>query len=311
MSRMLPPLNPLRAFEAAGRHVSFTRAADELGVTQTAVSRQVAVLEAFLRCRLFERHNSALVITDAGRAYLHSVRPALETIAEATAMTRGRSKNVVKVRVYLTFALRWLLPRLPAFRAAYPNIEINLTTSLLPVDFERDDLDVNICHGTGNWPGSVATKIFEDQLTPLCAPSLMEGPGAPKTPADLDNVCLLHSRNRVADWGDWFRHLGLERRSEDGITLETSSLIYEAARQGLGFAMGQVSLVKSELARGELLAPFPVMRRESGYYLTHKQGRIEPKTATFKNWLLKEVENELASEAAGQAALSPLLPRAA
>lgn len=301
--RMLPPLNPLRAFEAAGRHVSFTRAADELGVTQTAVSRQVAVLEAFLRCRLFERHNSALVITDAGRAYLHSVRPALETIAEATVMTRGRSKNVVKVRVYLTFALRWLLPRLPAFRAAHPNIEINLTTSLLPVDFERDDLDVNICHGTGNWAGGVATQIFEDQLTPLCAPSLMEGANAPQSVEDLQHACLLHSRNRIADWGDWFRHVGVETETSEGITLETSSLIYEAARQGLGFAMGQVSLVKNELARGELVAPFPVMRRDGGYYFLHKHGRLEPKTATFKNWLLEQVEADRVMEAAGEVPL--------
>ncbi len=303
MRRMLPPLNPLRAFEVAGRHVSFTKAADELGVTQTAVSRQVAVLEAYLRCRLFERHNSALILTDAGLAYLSSIQPAMETIAEATAMTRGRSNNVVKARVYLTFALRWLLPRLPRFRDQHPDIEINLTTSLLPANFERDDLDVNICHGGPNWDGAASLLIFEDQLTPLCRPCLMEKPDAPATVAAIADQTLLHSRNRIADWGDWFRYAGADVETKSGITLETSSLVYEAARQGLGFALGQVSLVKGELARGELVAPFPVMRRESGYFFLHKVGRIEPKTRAFRDWLMREVELDLAEERAAAPSL--------
>lgn len=302
MRRLLPPLNPLRAFEAAGRHVSFTRAAEELGVTQTAVSRQVAVLEAYMRCRLFERRNSALHLTDTGRAYLSSIQPAMETIAEATTMTRGRSNNVVKARVYLTFALRWLLPRLPRFREEHPNIEINLTTSLLPADFDRDDLDVNLCHGGPNWSGVASMLIFNDQLTPLCSPALLAGGDPPATPAELMRQPLLHSRNRIADWGDWFRFAGVDASVEAGITLETSSLVYEAARQGLGVALGQVRLVKEELARGELIAPFPVMERESGYYLLHKAGRLEPKTRAFTQWLMKEV----AADAADNARRAPL-----
>lgn len=296
MRRMLPPLNPLRAFEAAGRHVSFTRAAEELGVTQTAVSRQVAVLEAYMRCRLFERHNSALILTDSGQAFLNSIQPAIETIAEATAMTRGRSNNIVKARVYLTFALRWLLPRLSRFREEHPDIEIYLTTSLLPADFERDDLDVNICHGGPNWSDATSMLIFEDRLTPLCSPALLEGPDAPREPADLVHQLLLHSRNRIADWGDWFRSVGVDTQVEAGTTLETSSLVYEAAHQGLGFALGQVNLVRNELERGELVAPFPVMRRSSGYFLLHKNGRIDPKTRAFKEWLIREVEADTSAE---------------
>ncbi|WP_345171977.1 LysR substrate-binding domain-containing protein [Sphingosinicella ginsenosidimutans] len=297
MKRMLPPLNPLRAFEAAGRHVSFTRAAEELGVTQTAVSRQVAVLEAYMRCRLFERHNSALVLTDAGQAYLNSIQPAMETIGEATAMTRGQSSNVVKARVYLTFALRWLLPRLPRFRAAHPKIEINLSTSLLPADFERDDLDVNICHGGPEWPGVSSLLIFKDRLTPTCSPALIESLGRNLTPADLVHQPLLHSRNRIADWGDWFRFAGVDVQLEPGITFETSSLVYEGARQGLGFALSQVALVKGEIERGELCAPFPAMARESGYFFLHKTGRIEAKTRIFRDWLMQEVAADMAKEA--------------
>ncbi|WP_114955105.1 transcriptional regulator GcvA [Sphingosinicella terrae] len=301
MTKVMPPLNPLRAFEAAGRHVSFTRAAEELGVTQTAVSRQVAVLEGYLRNRLFERHNSELVITDTGRAYLEAIRPALEMISEATAATRGRATNVLKVRLYLTFALRWLLPRLPRFRAEHPNIDINLTTSIVPVDFDRDDIDVNICHGDGRWSGIQSCQVFQDQVTPVGARSLIEGPDAPQSPAELIGQNLLHSRNRVGDWADWFQSVNVDGRGAPGLVLETSSLVYEAARQGLGFAIGQVPLLKRELDSGELVAPFPVMRRKSGYYMLHRTGRIEPKVRAFREWMLREVEAQAQEEQAATA----------
>jgi LysR family glycine cleavage system transcriptional activator len=290
MNRMLPPLNPLRAFEAAGRHVSFTRAAEELGVTQTAVSRQVAVLEAFMHCRLFERHNSALILTDAGQAYLSSIRPAIEAIGDATAMTRSQSNNVVKARVYLTFALRWLVPRLHRFRADHPNVEIKLSTSYAPVDFERDDLDVNIRHGGPDWAGVASHLLFKDQLTPICNRSSLDAMGRNATPSDLLNQPLLHSRNRIADWGDWFRHVGIIAPIKSGITFETSSLVYEGAREGLGFGMGQIALVRKDLERGELYAPFPIMTRESGYFFLHKTGRLAAKTRIFRDWLIREVE---------------------
>lgn len=311
MRKMMPPLNPLRAFEAAGRHVSFTRAAEELGVTQTAVSRQVAVLEGYLRSKLFERHNSELVITDTGKAYLAGIQPALEMIGDATALTRGRSTNVLKVRVYLTFALRWLLPRLQRFRALHPNIDINLTTSIIPVDFERDDIDMNICHGDGHWPGVTSWQIFQDQVTPVCAPNLMEGAGAPNSPSELVGQNLLHSRNRVGDWADWFQSVNIDGRGAPGLTFETSSLVYEAARQGLGFAIGQVRLVRAELERGELVAPFPVMRRKSGYFLIHRNGRIEPKVQAFRQWLLDEVAAEAIETPGMAAAATPEMAPAA
>ena len=195
MRKMMPPLNPLRAFEVAGRHVSFTRAADELGVTQTAVSRQVAVLESYLHTRLFERHNSELTITDAGRSYLLAVQPALEMIADATSAMRGQSTTVLKVRCYLTFGIRWLLPRLPRFRELHPKIDINITTSIIPVDFKREDIDINICHGDGHWPDAVAARIFEDQVTPVCAPALLERPDAPRT------CCAERHATHRAIWG--------------------------------------------------------------------------------------------------------------
>src|SRR5690606_22337185 len=142
---------------------------------------------------------------------------------------------------------------LQRFRAQYPNIDINLTTSIIPVDFERDDIDMNICHGDGKWAGVACWQIFQDQITPVCAPMLMEGAGAPSCPAELVGQNLLHSRNRVGDWADWFQSVNIDGRSAPGLTFETSSLVYEAARQGMGFAIGQVGLLRAELERGELV----------------------------------------------------------
>lgn len=290
MRRILPPLNPLRAFEVAGRHVSFTRAAEELGVTQTAVSRQVSVLESFLRVRLFERHNSDLILTDPGRAYLAAIQPALEMISNATEISRGQAKSVLKVRVYLTFALRWLLPRLSRFRAEHPEIDINLTTSVTPADFERDDIDISICHGDGHWKDVVIWQIFNDSVTPVCSPALLQGSDAPRTPADLVRQSLLHSRNRSDDWAEWLAFAQVVNEPKQSLVFETSSLVYEAAKQGLGFAIGQVRLLQDDIARGDIVAPFDVMMRPKAYYLLHRQGRIEAKTRIFCEWVLREAE---------------------
>jgi LysR family glycine cleavage system transcriptional activator len=290
MRRTLPPLNPLRTFEVAARHISFTHAADELGVTQTAVSRQVAVLESFLKVKLFERHNSELTLTEVGRTYHRSIQPALDLIAHATSGTRGLAPNQLNIRVYVTFAMRWLMPRLPRFRAAHPNIGINLTTSISPADFEREDLDINICHGDGKWPGVTSWLIFGDRITPVCAPSLLRGDKSPRTPADLTGQPLLHSRNRRADWSEWLAGVGVSLSpSPQDLVFETSMLVYEAAKQGMGFAIGQVPLLEHELANGELVAPFEPLSRPLGYYLLHRsQGHVEPKIEACKNWILAE-----------------------
>jgi LysR family glycine cleavage system transcriptional activator len=290
MRRVLPPLNPLRTFEVAARHVSFTHAAEELGVTQTAVSRQVAVLEAFLKVKLFERHNSELTLTEYGHAYHNAIQPALDLIAHATAGTRGLVPNQLNLRVYVTFAMRWLMPRLQSFRAKHPNIGINMSTSISPADFEREDLDINICHGDGKWPGVKSWLLFPDRIAPVCAPSLLGGARPPAVPADLRGQPLLHSRHRRADWSEWLDSVGVTLPpSQQDLVFETSMLVYEAAKQGMGFAIGQLPLLKAELDSGQLVAPFPPLERPLGYYLLHRsQGRLEPKIEAFKAWLLAE-----------------------
>lgn len=288
MRRVMPPLNPLRMFEAAARHVNFTRAAEEFGVTQSAVSRQVTVLEEFLKVPLFERRNSELLLTDAGKAYFKMVQPALDMIAEATAGMRAQTPNQLTIRSYLTFAMQWLLPRLPRFREQHPKIEITVMTSTAPLDFESDTVDLSIRYGYGGWPRSKSWLLFNDQLTPVYAPSLAD---SALTLAELGGKTLLTSRNRLDDWSDWLKFAGLDIETPQKLVFETSSLVYEAARQGLGIAIGQPRLLESELARHELAAPLPVMERPFGYYLMHSETVSNPNIAAFRDWLLNEARN--------------------
>jgi LysR family glycine cleavage system transcriptional activator len=285
MRRLMPPLNPLRMFEAAARHVNFTRAAEEFGVTQSAVSRQVTVLEEFLKVPLFERHNSELLLTDAGKTYLRAIQPALDMISEATAAMRSQTPNQLTIRSYLTFAMQWLLPRLPRFRELHPKIEITVMTSTAPLDFESDTVDLSIRYGYGGWPRSKSWLLFNDQLTPVYAPSLAN---RAMTLDELGGKTLLTSRNRLDDWSDWLKFAGLDLETPQKLVFETSSLVYEAARQGLGVAIGQPRLLESELARRELTAPFPVLERPFGYYLMHGETMTDPKIEAFRDWLLKE-----------------------
>jgi LysR family transcriptional regulator, glycine cleavage system transcriptional activator len=280
----------LRMFEAAARHVNFTRAAEEFGVTQSAVSRQVTVLEEFLKVPLFERHNSELLLTDAGKTYLRAIQPALDMVSEATAAMRSQTPNQLTIRSYLTFAMQWLLPRLPRFREQHPKIEITVMTSTAPLDFESDTVDLSIRYGYGGWPRSKSWLLFNDQLTPVYATSLADGA---MTLDELGGKTLLTSRNRLDDWSDWLKFAGLDLETPQKLVFETSSLVYEAARQGLGVAIGQPRLLESELARRELTAPFPVLERPFGYYLMHAETITDPKIEAFRDWLLQEASAKI------------------
>ncbi len=209
MFRQLPPLNPLRMFEASGRHVSFTRAAEELGVTQAAVSGQVAVLEGFLKVKLFERRHSELALTDTGRRYLAAISPALEMIEESTSNARRvDSKPILRIRSYPTFARHWLIPRLSRFSARHPDIDIRLTTAVALADFELENLDLCIQFGEGTWPELTAWKLMPDAIAPVCSRALSHGSKPLRQVQDLENHTLLHSRYRRSDWADWLAFAG-------------------------------------------------------------------------------------------------------
>ncbi|SED63652.1 transcriptional regulator GcvA [Streptomyces melanosporofaciens] len=289
MGWQLPSLNPLKAFEAAGRHGSLTRAAKELHVTQGAVSRQVRLLETELGVRLFERRHRLIVLTPEGEQYLADISAAFATIDRSTARLQShRRRAVLKIQAYTTFAMRWLIPRLPEFNEAHPEIEVQLSASTRDVNFDRDDLDAAIRSGNGQWPGLHALHLCQCALIPVMSPSLAAGPPKLHTAADLARTTLLHSLARPRDWATWLA--GTDHGDVDperGLRFESSSLAYEAARQGLGVAIGQPELIRADLRSGRLVAPIDrEVELPEGYYFVWPGERPEsPKIQVFRDWL--------------------------
>jgi len=291
--RQLPPLNPLRMFDVAGRHVSFTRAAEELGMTQAAVSRQVAVLEGFLKVKLFARHHSELQLTDTGRRYLAAILPALDMIEEATAdVRRVDAKPILRVRSYPTFARHWLIPRLSRFSALHPEIDVHLTTAVALADFEHENLDLCVQFGEGTWEGLTAWKLMPDAIAPVCSPALLNGGKPLRQVQDLERHTLLHSRYRRSDWADWLAFAGGKVDASHGSVFDSSTLTYQAAMGDIGIAIGQISLLERELASGDLVLPFDkILRRSLGYYLVHpKRAGAGRKSVAFRAWIVGEAK---------------------
>ena len=209
MPRQLPPLNALRAFEAAARSESFTRAADELCVTQGAVSHQVKALEATLGIKLFNRERQRLVITDAGREYLNVIRDALDRIAAGTERVLQRQNSgVLTVSTSPDFAAKWLVYRLGRFSEAHPGIDLRVSATMHHVDFVREEVDVAVRHGDGNWTGLDAVRLCTEQLFPVCSPRLMTGRNRLARPSDLLKTPLLHLDDSKA-WSQWFDAAGV------------------------------------------------------------------------------------------------------
>lgn len=296
MARTIPPLNPLRVFEAVARLGSFTKAADELYVSQSAVSRQVSILEEYLDVKLFNREQRGVSLTKAGLAYQQQIGPAFSRISAATQdlLTSSRG-GPVKVRAYTTFAAKWLMRRLPQFHASNPDIEVRLSTDVSPVDFTKEDIDLAIQFGHGSWPGVDCERLFDDEITPVCSPLLPTEKAPLKTPDDLKRHRLLHSQYRKIDWSDWLSAAGRPElvNHQDSMTFSSSILTYQAAIDGLGVAIGQIPLLDQELRAGTLIAPFDqVVRRQYAYYLLVPQRDSMPKkVSVFRDWLLDEVRH--------------------
>src|SRR6185312_1409960 len=210
MTARLPSLNGLRAFEAAARHLSFTLAASELNVTQTAISHQIRRLEDELGIKLFIRQNRALALTPKAREYLPGIRAAFNDLRLATDRIQRRGADrVLTVSTLASLAAKWLLPRLSGFQEAHPDIDVRITTSTSLVDFRDGDVDAAIRYGRGEWPGLRADWLMADELFPVCSPALLKGPRALKRPEDLANHVLLHSSNNDDDWRLWLTAAGL------------------------------------------------------------------------------------------------------
>lgn len=291
MTRRLPPLNALRAFEAAARHLSFTRAAEELHVTQGAVSRHIKLLEAHFGVPLFRRLHRGLELTERGRDLLPAISDAFERIARAAARLAGEDRDL-RLNVPPSFAIRWLIPRLPRFRAQQPDIRVRLTTDLAHDEFYRGDFDAGIdCADPTRWPDLHLTLVSDERLTPVCAPALIAGDPPLESPGDLAGHTLLHPTPDHRDWRKWLAAAGVgEVDPEQGQTFSTEDMAVRAAAGGHGVAIGDLTLIAEELAAGQLVAPFDlVLSGDSGYYFLCSPARAaEPKIALFRDWLLAE-----------------------
>ncbi|MBB3178145.1 transcriptional regulator GcvA [Variovorax sp. Sphag1AA] len=290
----LPPLNALRAFEAAARHLSITVAADELHVTPGAVSRQIRMLEDLLRVQLLHRGHRQITLTRQGEDYYRAVTKAIDSLREATVrLTRRSRRKQLKVRAYTTFAMRWLIPRLSSFHTANPGIEVLLTASLDEVDFRKEDIDGAIRLGDGKWSGVNTYRLVPNVLVPVCSPAVLAGRPKVRKPADLQHQTLLHSIARPDDWGHWLEATRADGQvdARSGMTYQSSAMAYAAAIEGQGFAIAQRFLVEADLASGKLVAPFKqtVDMGDFTYYLLTPSDRKESASmTTFRQWLLAQ-----------------------
>lgn len=271
MSRTsLPPLNALRVFEVAGRVGSFKRAAADLNVTPGAISRQITLLEEFLKRPLFERHHREVTLTPEGQAYLVEISQAFGQLRESTLrLRRTSSPRPFNIWCPMTFSLRWLAPRLPQFQRMFPKQEVSITTVLSPLEVDLDRFDVAIRIGRGGWRGLTSQRLMDIEITPVCSPTLVPGSRRPWGLDELGRHMLLHSAVRPDYWRLWLDAVGaVGIDAERGMRLESVGLAWELAMQGSGVAMGQLALVEGELATGRLVAPFDhVEKIEDAFYL--------------------------------------------
>src|SRR5689334_21678281 len=263
----LPPLNALKAFEAAARHESFTRAAEELCVTQGAVSHQVKALEAELALKLFNRERQRLIITEAGRDYLAIVRDAFDRIAIGTErLLQRQSAGVLTVSTSPDFAAKWLVHRLGHFAEAHPEIDLRVSATLHHVDFAREEVDLAVRHGDGNWPGLDTVKLCSEQLFAVCSPTLLAGRRRATRPADITRMPLIHTESRT-DWGRWLQATGVsDAQVTHGPVLNRASMAIDAAINGQGIALARTTLAAFDLINGRLVRPFAEALRLSKSY---------------------------------------------
>ena len=301
MPRRLPSLNALKAFEAAARHESFTKAAEELYVTQGAVSHQVKALEADLGFRLFQRERQRLVITDAGRSYLEVVRDAFDRLAAGTERLLQRQQaGVLTVSTSPNFAAKWLVHRLGRFAERHPSVDLRVSASLHHVDFARDDVDLAIRHGDGSWPGLHVTQLCVEALFPVCSPRLADDPQRPlRVPSDLARHVLVHL-DRRDDWGKWLLAAGVEADLKRGLVLNQASMAIDAAVDGQGVSLARTALAASDLIAGRLVRPFDLeLPVPYSYWIVCPKATANlPKIAVFRDWLIAEAASDMRKLAA-------------
>jgi LysR family transcriptional regulator, regulator of gene expression of beta-lactamase len=298
MARRLPSLNGLRAFEAAGRHGSFTAAAQELNVTQAAVSRMVRLLERRLGYALFRRHANALELTAQGQALLSGVTDSFDSIARlADQVAAMRAGPVLTVGVGPALAVNWLIPRLTNFYRIHPDVEVRMATggATLPV---RDDWTCTVRRDAAAWPGYIAEPLFPSALVPVCTPAIASGL---RRPSDLHGATLIFVPHLANEWPCWFEAAGLSApaRPLNEALFGHNAMAMQAVLDGVGVAVAQLCYVSDALAAGRLVAPFPVVAHTGeSWFLEYRPVRREdPALLAFRDWLLREAERQSRVEA--------------
>ena len=298
MATRIPPMQALRAFEAAARTGSLTRAAEALSVTHGAISHQIKALEESLGVRLIERAGRGIRVTDSGERLAARMRAALAEIADAVREASERANpRQLRVSVMPSFAARWLLPRLGSFIACHPDIDLDVRSSMALVDFRRDDADVAIRHGFGNWPDVKAEYILSDTYFPVCSPRL--APRLPGEPRDLARYTLLRANDEF--WKPWFDAVGLDwPEPARGPIFNDSALMLQAAVDGQGIALARKSLLGNDVRNGLLVRLFDIdVAAPRRYYLVYPPRLAgSPKLAAFRGWLLAEIAADEARDAA-------------
>ncbi|WP_024302943.1 LysR family transcriptional regulator [Pseudogulbenkiania sp. MAI-1] len=292
MRRKIPGTELLIAFETAARHQSFTRAAEELSLTQSAVCRQIAALEDFLGVQLFDRVKKRVTLSTAGQTYAKQIRSTLLQLERDTlsVMAHQGMGEVLELAVIPTFATRWLIPRLADFQAGHPTITLNMTTRAEPFIFTDTPFDAAIHFGEAVWPGAESEYLFGEEMVPVCAVSLLGGTTA-ISPEQLAQKPLLHQSARPDAWREWFGAAGVSNvNALRGPRYELFSMLVEAARAGLGVALVPRFFVLGEIAARELVIPCPIsLQSQRGYYLVYPENKAKSASLqTFRDWLLAQ-----------------------
>ncbi|HEY5817546.1 MAG TPA: transcriptional regulator GcvA [Mesorhizobium sp.] len=303
MSRMLPGTRALRTLEAAGRHLNFTRAADELGLTPAAVSYQIKEIEDQLGISLFTRTSRTNRLTEAGAVLLDAAVESLDLLGRAAARARKMQRGVGLLKVTLdgTVAAKWLMPRIDAFRKAHPAIELRFDISYELRDFERDDIDVAIRFGLGKYPGLAADRLFENVIIPVCSPALLNSGKPILEPRDLLSHTLVHIdwvRQGITwpNWRIWMAAAGVEDFDDSRcIVFGDSSHVIQAALDGVAVALADFTMVANDLSAGRLVRPFELgikIPPEFAYFLVYPEGSAhDPRIVAFREWILEEARH--------------------
>jgi LysR family glycine cleavage system transcriptional activator len=297
MKRSIPPLNALKAFEAAARHSSFRDAAQELHVSHSAISHHIKHLEVFLSMDLFIRTARAVELTQNGRSYYPVLRDAFDRISEGTkTLLYPKSENIITLQTYSTFAVRWLIPRLEKFYAQYPNYQIRLLTSQQNPDFERDDIDLALYIGKETRTDLHYEVLLSPFLFPVCSPKLMQGENTLKTPDDLVNHTILQVYPSEDDWHVWLNENNVENVNPDsGLRFDSYDHAIATAIRGLGVALATKPYVAADMEANLLVSPFPdhKVRSQDTWYLVHPKGLEKtPKVEAFRDWIISQVKED-------------------